>query len=458
MLLSIEDHLQFRVWVFPARYTENIKKNINKNINKSVNKSGISFGEFEQFWQLFYVDELSLAELGERYRYVLNKFNFGPKGLWFKWLYEMHICFIFVRKQISIEQLSIELSIPPKDLIFILRDFFLRHYPEQENFFNHTFSLSTFLTDNLKTTFNDIDQQINSMGKISPVGIEDDDKDQNLIELFSPKEWKNILRKLHKDLYKSRSTGVKASSILRRENLWHQFVIFIELMIFVLVAFAAIMLLRWGLKTYEDYGEKKLALFAPDFLWPEQSMIYEIPYQKNRIANISDVEDITKIREKKFLPNNFDDDERFETESDLAASSTDDINSLPENFHNQTSEESYKNSMLKRREFRDDQSGKNKVYRLVMRTSDVEKSSQRIEKLISRYSAEKISVNKSMVSASVDALRAGGEYYNLYVSKEILKEFVANISSSEESVLYVTKSSKEGPVDKSKVFIWLKEM
>ncbi|MBF0299686.1 MAG: hypothetical protein HQK51_13250 [Oligoflexia bacterium] len=454
MLLYNEDHLQFKKWIFPLNHLESSNKNKNK------------VKEIEQFWQLFYTNELSLLDLSERYRYIFNKFNFGPQSLWFKWLYEMHICFIFIRKQMTIELISLELNIQPKDLVFILRDFFLRHYPNHEQFFNDKFSLSTFLTTNLQITFNDIEEKIQSLGKIPPLGIEDDDPDQNFDDLQSQKEWNSILRKLQKDFVHSKKSKIKLSSLLKRKYFWHQFVIFIELSLFVFLAFAAIMLLRFGLKSYENYGEKKLTLFAPDFLWPEQSMVYEIPYQKNRITNFSDIEDVQKIREKKFLPNTFDDDIRFETESDLALTSTEDINSLPENFHNESSEESYKKSMLIRKEFRDEQEGKNKVYRLVMRTSNIKGTSKKIKSLITRYSADQINANQSSNKNNNQnqnqnnylKLTAGGEYYNLYVPKEILKEFIANVSYMEDSVLYVSKSSRGSFIDKSKVFIWLKEI
>jgi hypothetical protein len=51
----------------------------------------------------------------------------------------------------------------------------------------------------------------------------------------------------------------------------------------------------------------------------------------------------------------------------------------------------------------------------------------------------------------------GGIYYNLYVPREFLQEFIEQVKSVDSSISYESRTrSKRNPPGKNKVFIWVK--
>jgi hypothetical protein len=53
----------------------------------------------------------------------------------------------------------------------------------------------------------------------------------------------------------------------------------------------------------------------------------------------------------------------------------------------------------------------------------------------------------------------GGIYYNLFVPRERLKEFIAQVMEVDDSILYESRTrAGRNPVGKNKVFIWVKNI
>jgi hypothetical protein len=52
----------------------------------------------------------------------------------------------------------------------------------------------------------------------------------------------------------------------------------------------------------------------------------------------------------------------------------------------------------------------------------------------------------------------GGIYFNLYVSRKILKRFLSRVSIVEESTILESKTVFGGPEGTNKVFIWIKQI
>ena len=50
----------------------------------------------------------------------------------------------------------------------------------------------------------------------------------------------------------------------------------------------------------------------------------------------------------------------------------------------------------------------------------------------------------------------GGLYYNIFVPKKFLKEFLAQVMETEEATLYETRTKIKNPPGKGRVFIWIK--
>ena len=95
----------------------------------SLNMDGITWqgkykSEFEEFWTNFFVSGMSLTQMMMRFEYAIEKVKIGPLSSWFSWLQEKFLCYIFVSKDITIEQLSSLSRIRAKHLANILRNFF----------------------------------------------------------------------------------------------------------------------------------------------------------------------------------------------------------------------------------------------------------------------------------------------------------------------------------------------
>lgn len=52
----------------------------------------------------------------------------------------------------------------------------------------------------------------------------------------------------------------------------------------------------------------------------------------------------------------------------------------------------------------------------------------------------------------------GGIYFNLYVPRKMIKEFLSHVSSVEESTILESKTVFGGPAGTNKVFIWIKSI
>ena len=52
----------------------------------------------------------------------------------------------------------------------------------------------------------------------------------------------------------------------------------------------------------------------------------------------------------------------------------------------------------------------------------------------------------------------GGIYYNIFVPRDYLKEFLAQVMDLDEAILYETRTRGKNPPGKNKVFIWIKNL
>ena len=76
------DYVEFRKWL---------------GLNmESITWQGRFHGEFEEFWNLFFLDGLSLEQIAARFKYATSNTKIGPIISWFQWMREKFISYIFI--------------------------------------------------------------------------------------------------------------------------------------------------------------------------------------------------------------------------------------------------------------------------------------------------------------------------------------------------------------------------
>jgi len=126
--------------------------------------------------------------------------------------------------------------------------------------------------------------------------------------------------------------------------------------------------------------------------------------------------------------------------------------SLPRDFGTADLEQSDYEE-LKKRGYRESRYGNTKVYRVMMKSVDTNTSRQKLNDLIGTYSVTQVDNVKPGKAVP------GGFYYNLYVPRTHLKEFLAQVVDVDDSILYESRTrTTRNPAGKNKVFIWVKSI
>ena len=88
-----------------------------------------------------------------------------------------------------------------------------------------------------------------------------------------------------------------------------------------------------------------------------------------------------------------------------------------------------------------------------MRSVDAFSSKERLDVLLKKYEVTRVDNVKPGKKVP------GGMYYNLYVPREYLKEFMAQVMEFDDAVLYESRTrTGRNPPGKNKVFIWVKNI
>jgi hypothetical protein len=127
--------------------------------------------------------------------------------------------------------------------------------------------------------------------------------------------------------------------------------------------------------------------------------------------------------------------------------------SLPKDFDVAALEQSGYEEDLKGGGYRDTRYGHTKVYRVMMKSVDTEESKDKLVSLMDKYEVTR--VDNVVPGKAVP----GGVYYNLYVPRKYLKEFMAQVMDVDDSVLYESRTrTARNPPGMNKVFIWIKNI
>lgn len=425
--LSKEDFDEFRVW-------------LNLNL-EAVTWQGRYQKEFDDFWTIFFNDVLSLDELSERFDYALQIANIGPLSSWFNWLRNKLLCYVFLNNDISIIDLARHAKCGPNELATMLRGFFLDHFPHLDDQLSECFQLGNVTNSSARLTFKRLQERF-ALAQIKRGSHEDEIMTSMEVTLYD--EWGFFVRKMRKEV---KSEKFDIHKIKKRLTFEKQFKFFKEVVILAIVGGLLVLAIRHGNQVYEKFLVDKISIYEPQFQWLDKTLTFK----SNDESSVEDFAlDIGDIEEMVDVAGDFgivDEEERFDTESEVVLTSWD---SLPRDFSVASLEVSSFEE-LENRGYRDTRYGSTKVYRVLMKTVDALDVRDKLDTLLRNYQV-----------TQVDNVRPGqhvpgGIYYNLYVPMNRLKEFIAQVMEVDESILYESRTrAGRNPPGQNKVFIWVK--
>ncbi|MCR9203059.1 MAG: hypothetical protein NXH75_00670 [Halobacteriovoraceae bacterium] len=401
--------------------------------------------EFNTFWQAFFVPGQSLEQMVERFRYALLYAEIGPLHSWFIWLRDCFFCFTYMKKPLSVLELSNTVGVPYDSLGIILREFFLEQFPEYEEELSEKFQLANRVSPNLNLTYRDLKEYLSLT---EAAEHKNNESVLNSMEVTLYPEWKVLNNKIQKDLF---HPNFDFSRIKTNLSFSRQLKVFREILIFLLIGVGLVLLTQKMNKKWEKAILEQISIYEPQLKWLDTSLTFK----ENEKGNKKDFElgarelDEVENKESQFDALGFEQEVRYEEESDVVLTSWD---ALPKDFDAVNLEQSDYEE-LKKRGYRDSRYGNTKVYRVLMRSVDTATSKGRLNTLMKKYKVTRVD------NVAPGKRVPGGIYYNLFVPRPYLKEFMAQVMEFDDAVLYESRTrSGRNPPGKNKVFIWVKNI
>ena len=426
-LLSGEDFAFFRNW-----------SQINLD---NITWQGKYKREFEDFWNIFFVDGLSLQQITERFEYAATESGIGSLNSWFEWLKEKFLCYVFVFKGLSVFQISRETGISPGILANTFRILLVENFPHLQTGLNEKFQISDMVSKNLSITYDEIAKTFSIKEDVFS-NVNNDDIMTSL-EITLYKEWKFFLTKLKKNFIHSH---FNLKRIRRLSSLKWQLNIFRDLILLASTCIGLIYGIRYINQKYETSLNKKISIYEPQFKWSDKNLNFRKIASDNSkklkidVKNIEEVDDATGSISSE--------EERFDVESEVSLTSWD---ALPKNFDIADREQSDYEELGSG--YRESRYGNTKVYRVLMKSEDILEAKSYLDTLLKKYKITQVDNVKPGMRVP------GGIYYNLYVPIRHLKEFMAQAMEERDAILYQSRTrAKRNPPGKSKVFIWVKSI
>lgn len=401
--------------------------------------------EFNSFWEAFFVPGQSLEQMVERFRYALLYAQIGPLHSWFTWLRDCFFCYTFMTKNLTILELSSRVGIPYDGLGIILREFFLEKFPGSEDELSERFQLANRVSPNLTLDYKTLKSELSlsddaEMGNVDSV--------LNSMEVTLYPEWKSLNTKIQKDLF---HPNFDFSRIKTNLSFTRQLKVFREILVFLIIGIGLVFITQKLNKKWEKAILEQISIYEPQLKWLDTSLTFKESdgtSKKDFELGARELDEV-ETQESQFDALSFADEIRYEEESDVVLTSWD---ALPKDFDVVNLEQSDYEE-LKNRGYRDSRYGNTKVYRVLMRSVDTKNSKDRLNILLQKYKVTR--VDNVAPGKSVP----GGIYYNLYVPREYLKEFMAQVMEFDDAILYESRTrTGRNPPGKNKVFIWVKNI
>ncbi|ATH06569.1 hypothetical protein BIY24_01000 [Halobacteriovorax marinus] len=430
VLIYKEDFEDFRSW-------------LGLNI-ESITWQGRFRDEFEEFWKLFFLDGLSLIQISARFEYGTTNTKIGPIISWFQWVRDKFISYIFIKKDISILELSAQLNIGVSELASTLRVFFVEVYPHYEDYFSETFQVGNKASQNIYIKYSDLKNKYN-LEEIYRGSHEEEIMPALEVTLYD--EWSIFLERMKKDLF---HPEFNLSRIRKNASLKKQAVFIAEVLVLLAVGTGIFYVLKYGNQSFEKYLTEKISVYEPQFKWLDKNLTFksnEPVEEKSFPLNVAAIDEVDDSASQ--LGETLVEEARFEAESEVVLTSMD---SLPKDFEIAGLEQS-EYEELRQRGYRDSRYGNTKVYRVMMKSVDAQRVRGSLNQLLEKYEVTQVDNVKPGLAVP------GGFYYNLYVPRAKLKEFMAQVNEVDDTVIYESRTRTiRNPPGKNKVFIWVKKI
>ncbi len=398
--------------------------------------------EFEIFWEAIFVENTSLNNVFVNLNNVLSKISAGPVVSWLNWIRIRFLIFVFIRYDITIFELARKSKTSLGKMALNLRTFFLDHYPHLENELSEVFLVSNVSCNNMYYTFSRLSTEFN-ISKDIDGGIEYNVTSGLEITLYP--EWQNVL---HEMVGKNKAKKVLNKSdfpFFSKQKYWSMFK---EAVVLALVAIVVILVIRF-LNNYWQYSmQNKISIYEPHFLQTEGIILRAESTDKDIKGPVTTLDSIKDLKLGVEDVEDFRSDGSFGTESEVILTSVD---SLPKDFSSADSEVSDYEE-LQDKGSRESIYGESTVFRIMLNASNMEATKKKIDLLVNKFMASQAD------NVKPGTIVPGGVYYNLLVSKENIKDFVANTLEVDRSMLYESRTRGKIPPDKRKVFIWIKSI
>ncbi len=431
MIFSFTDIADFRSW---------LRLNLD-----GVTWQGRFEREFEDFWAIFFGKDLEFSDIMSRFDYAIEALRIGPLNSWFNWLRERFLSYSFIKKGLSIYEISEKSSYSAPEVACILRNYFLEVYPYLDDEISEKFQVGNMASPNLLLNYSEFLRILN---------LQKEDFDNDIDEIMPSlevtlyDEWGGFLKKMKSDFGKR---NFSIQQLRSSQNLRRVFIFLTEIFVLAGIIWGAVLLTKKINTWYEKVLVDEIRILGPQLDWLDKTLTFKGTEEKSQNSPEVDADfdliEKEELSESADLIDILDGEGRSGTESNLILTSWD---SLPKDF-NAVDLEASDYEELETKGYRDSRYGSTKVYRILMKSSDSLDTFKKIQVLLNKY--EVTQVDNVRPGTKVP----GGMYYNVYVPRTFLKEFMAKVMEVGDASLYESRTKTDSnPVGKNKVFIWVK--
>ncbi len=425
---------------FSKQDFEDYRKWIDLNIF-DVTWQGKYRREFKEFWNAFLLEGQSLRQVSERFSLAILRSKVGSLVSWFTWLRDRLIAFTFCHKNISIISLSRQFQLSLADTSTILRNFFLSANPHLDEELSDIFQITHISDGYVHLNFKKLQELFPEKLKTNR---DSGDDVMTSMEVTLYPEWRDLADRINNDLYHQQFNFRKIKSQI---NFKDQLKILKELTFMGIIVSVFILSIK---KVNEVWNQKltdKISIYGPQLKWLDKTLSFKNEDSTSPKKILSLQKGLDSVETKRTEEESFNENTRYEVESETTMTLWDD---LPKDFNFAELEKSeYEEGQTSG--YRDSRYGNTKVYRVMMKSVDTLNTRVNLDKLIQKYQVTRV----GNVEPGKDV--PGGIYYNIFVPRRYLKEFMAQVMEMDDAVLYESRTrTGHNPPGKNKVFIWVK--
>ncbi len=416
---------------------------------EAISWDGLNRQDFQVFWQLFFSStrdgEINFKILRSRFEMAKSILESGPLVRWFIWLEEKTLIYFFLFKNYSLQALEDESGHSVSYLALILHNYFRHLHPQQRLYLDKVFHLDPYSEKAAELSYAQLEETLPVLNGQGVVAQEE--SIMKTLEITLYPEWQPFVTQLKSHFgFNVRTTGKKK----RTKTGQSLFQFFRDVSMFLAVGCAAVLLIKYGNTWYESLLSAEIqVLESSQFRFSRESTFQseeQVRQAKKIQTSLKDYQQQEAAQEKSRIANLLE--ERFDPESEVELTS---IDSLPKDF----SVVSLEKSSYEEEEkggHRDSTYGLRKAYRVLMKSVNPDSLGSSIDSLLLNYQVKQVD------SVTPGKQIPGGVYYNLYVPKQNLKRFLAQVGSIEESTLFESRTRVGAPPNMVRVFIWIKNI